>query len=254
MINITHLTAGYGNHPVLSGLNLHMKAGKITAVIGPNGSGKSTLIKCLARQLPRMGGEILVCGKSIDSYAPKDYAKRVSYLKQTRDVPMITAESLVLHGRFPHMGFPRKYTDEDRAWAKKAMQRVGIWDLHHKELSELSGGECQKVYLAMVLAQDTDLLLLDEPTAYLDVSHQLEFLRLLRELRGEGKTIVSILHDINGALQISDFLCVMNRGQAAFFGTPAELLDSKIIDKVFCVEPASVTIGESLFLTFPLSL
>lgn len=251
MINITNLTAGYGNHSVLSGLNLHMEAGKITTIIGPNGSGKSTLIKCLARQLPRTGGEISVRGKSIDSYIPKEYAKCVSYLKQTREVPMISAEDLVLHGRFPYMGFPRKYTDEERECAKNAMHRVGIWNLRHKELSELSGGECQKVYLAMVLAQDTDLLLLDEPTAYLDVAHQLEFLRLLRELRGEGKTIVSILHDINGALQISDFLCVMNLGQIAFFGTPSELLDSKIIDKVFCVEPASVTVGENLFLTFP---
>ncbi len=252
MINITNLTAGYGNRPVLSGLNLHIAAGEITTVIGPNGSGKSTLIKCLARQLPRAGGEITVCGRSIDTYTPKEYAKRVSYLKQARDIPMISVESLVLHGRFPYMGFPRKYTDEDRARAKNAMYRVGILELRHKELSELSGGECQKVYLAMVLAQDADLLLLDEPTTYLDVSHQLEFLRLLKELKGEGKTIVPILHDINGALQISDYLCVMNGGKVAFFGTPSELTASKIIDKVFGVEPASVTVGKNLFLTFPI--
>ncbi len=246
MINISNLTAGYGKQPVIKNISLHIEKGRITTIIGPNGSGKSTLLKCIARQIKRTGGDISVSGQPIDTYSPKEFAKRISYLRQTRDVPMISAESLVLHGRFPYMGFPRKLDGHDKSIAKNAMLRVGVWDIRDKELPELSGGECQKVYLAMTLAQGAEALLLDEPTTYLDIKYQLQLLRLLCELKADGKTIVTVLHDINSALQICDNICVINHGEVAFFGAPGELVRSGIIAEVFGVKVTPVqTTGQA---------
>lgn len=252
MIDTNNLAAGYGNHLVLSEINLHFEKGKITTIIGPNGSGKSTLMKCLARQLPYTKGDISLSGKPVESYTPKKYAQCVSYLKQTREVPLISVEHMVFHGRFPHMGFPRKYTEQDKACVKQAMHRVGIWDLRHKELPELSGGECQKVYLAMILAQEANVLLLDEPTTSLDICHQVTLLRLIKALKEEGKTIVAVLHDMNLALKISDVVCVMQKGKVAFCGSPSQLVESKMIEKVFGVEINPVIIDGNLFLNFPI--
>lgn len=251
MIKITGLAAGYDGRIVIPEINLNMEAGKITTILGPNGSGKSTLMKCLARQLPLMGGTIMVANRPIQAYAPKEYAQRVSYLKQSRDVPHISVESLVLHGRFPYMTFPRKYTSHDKQLAQKSMEHMGIWNLRHKELGELSGGERQKVYLAMVLAQDTDVLLLDEPGTYLDIRYQMELLELLTGLRDEGKTIVAIFHDISSALQIADAVCVMDKGEVAYLGAPSPLIRSSVIGHVFGVTPVAVSLDGTEFVAFP---
>ncbi len=236
MIDITNLSAGYGQQTVINNISLCIKEGEIVAIIGPNGSGKSTLLKCIARQIKHTSGSIAVAGSPVEGYSPKEFARVVSYLKQSRDIPAVTAEDLTLHGRYPYMGFPRKLTEWDIAIAKNAMKRVGVWELRHKELSALSGGECQKVYLAMTLTQDARVMLLDEPTTYLDIKHQFELLKLISELKADGKTVVTVLHDINSAVQISDKVCVMRGGEVAFYGSPFDLLKTNVISDVFGVK------------------
>lgn len=251
MFRIKGLTAGYEDQKVLSNLQLELPQGKITAIIGPNGSGKSTLLKCMAKQMP-FSGEIFLGEQTIRHIPPKEFSRHVSYLQQSRNVPMITVKQLVQHGRFPYMDFPRRFTLADRKAAEAAMQRTGVWELRHKELGSLSGGERQKVYLAMVLAQDTEVLLLDEPATYLDIRHQLELLRLMVQLRNTGKTIAAVLHDINGALQAADFICVLNQGTVAFFGTVKQLMESAVIASVFGVQSAAIAYNDTYFLGFPL--
>lgn len=245
MIDVKQLCAGYGKQPVLDHVSVHIPKGSITAVIGPNGSGKSTLLKCMARQMKHTSGEITVSGKALDAFSPKELARQVSYLKQSRDVPTISAHSMVLHGRFPYLGFPRKLTEDDRQAARLAMEKVGVWGLRHKELTELSGGECQKVYLAMTLAQSADALLLDEPTTYLDIRHQLEVLALLGLLRQDGQTVVAVLHDLDSAVRVADAVCVMQSGAVAFFGTPNELLNTNVIETVFGVRATTLYTPEN---------
>lgn len=253
MIDITNLSADYGREPVLQHVNLHVAAGCITTIIGPNGCGKSTLLKCIARQMKRAGGEITLRGTPIDTFAPKELAKHISYLKQSREVPVIPVENFVMHGRFPYLGFPRKLTEQDKLIARRAMEKTGVWDLRHQELPELSGGQCQKVYLAMTLAQSAEVLLLDEPTTYLDIKHQLELLDLMCRLRSEGQTMVAVLHDINSAVRISDAICVIDRGRVAFFGTPAALLETDIISRVFGVQVTPLHTAQKQMLSFDLA-
>ncbi len=250
MIKVSGLFAGYDKESIIKDITFEITKGTITSIIGPNGCGKSTLLKCLAKQLNYSQGEILLSGKPINDIPLKSFAQKVSYLKQWRDVPSITVESLVLHGRFPYMGFPRRQSEEDVDVAREAMVRAGVWKLRHKLLSQLSGGECQKAFLAMALAQSSEVLLLDEPTTYLDISYQLEFLKLIDELKGEGKTIVVVLHDINSAVQISDEIILMNKGKRIFSGSPERLLDTGDIDSVFGIKSASVNIEGRRYVFF----
>lgn len=245
-ISIKNISAGYGNKAFLQNISQEIFLGETTVILGPNGCGKSTLLKCIARQLPLMKGEISLCGTDIQRIKPKDYAQQLSYLKQNREFPSISAESLVLHGRFPYLGFPRQYSEKDKRIAKEAMLKTGVWDLRHKLVSELSGGECQKVYLAMALAQSTEILLLDEPTTFLDIQVQLEFLSLLKALKKDGKTILLVLHDLNAALKISDRLLLMKEGAIVSDGKPEALLESGAIDQVFQIRTKLVRLDGEL--------
>lgn len=249
MINISHLYAGYSD-PVLKGIDLHVNRGTITTIIGTNGCGKSTLLKCIARQLAPTSGDITLCGQPISSYNIKEFAKKISYLKQTRDLPTIGVASFVLHGRFPHMNFLRRLTQADKDIALSALKRANVWELRHKMLHELSGGECQKVYIAMALAQNADVLLLDEPTSNLDIKYILELLDLLKVLKNEGKTIVLVLHDINNALELSDNICVINDGRSEFFGAPSELIQTDVISRVFGVDTTTFECDGKPIVTF----
>ncbi len=241
MIRINALNAGYGNDIILKDINATFTQKAVTVIIGPNGSGKSTLLKCLARQLTPQSGEIRLDDTPLETIPRKEYAKRVSYLKQSRDTPMLTVQNLVLHGRFPYMGFPRRVTETDIKIAKEAMERAGVWALHDKQLNALSGGERQRAYLAMALAQNSDILLLDEPSTFLDIRHQLELMGLLRTLCNDGKTILVVLHDINAALNIADNICLMNGGKIEFFGKPKDLLKTDALSDVFGVTVQNVT-------------
>ena len=212
MIELRHITAGYGGEAVLRDFSVRFSPGKITGILGRNGCGKSTLLKTAAGLLRPMSGEVLVDGRPLGNYAPKELARQIAVLPQSREVPAITVESLVMHGRFPYLGFPRKPRPEDRQAVQRAMEQAGVEALRQKALSALSGGERQKVYLAMVLAQDTPVILMDEPTTYLDINHQFELLRLIRGLGGQGRTVLCVMHDLGQALEVCDEICLVERG------------------------------------------
>ena len=241
MIELRHITAGYGGEAVLRDFSVRFSPGKITGILGRNGCGKSTLLKTAAGLLRPMSGEVLVDGRPLGDYAPKELARQIAVLPQSREVPAITVESLVMHGRFPYLGFPRKPRPEDRQAVQRAMEQAGVEALRQKALSALSGGERQKVYLAMVLAQDTPVILMDEPTTYLDINHQFELLRLIRGLGGQGRTVLCVMHDLGQALEVCDEICLVERGALLAHDTAAAVFDSHAIDRVFGVTSEAVT-------------
>ncbi|MBE6950944.1 MAG: ABC transporter ATP-binding protein [Ruminococcaceae bacterium] len=226
MVEIQHLTAGYGEKTVLHDISLTFPMGTVTAVVGPNGCGKSTLLKAAAGLIPLVSGEI-------QTEAPR--AQHIAYLPQYRRLPEMTAGRLVLHGRFPWLGWPRRYREEDYAVAKAAMARLGVLEHAYTPLAELSGGTRQKVYLAMALAQDAPTILLDEPTSFLDIGHQLRLVELCRELAGEGKAVALVLHDLPLALRCADRVAVMDAGRLLAVGTPDEIMATGILEETFGV-------------------
>ena len=236
MIEIKNLTGGYGRTDVLHGIDLALDGGKLTSIIGPNGSGKSTLLKMLIGILRSSGGEVFIDGARTSELSQKEIAKRVAYLPQGRRTPDMTVLSAVLHGRFPHLGYPRRYTERDREIAFAAMERAGVAELADRRLDTLSGGMKQSAYIAMALAQDTDYILLDEPTAHLDISHQLRLMELLAELAAGGRGIIAVMHDLPLALSYSDRIALLDNGRVAAEGTPDELADGGDIKRVLGVE------------------
>jgi len=224
MLTIQNLTAGYGKKAILHGISLDFPPGTVTAILGPNGCGKSTLLKAAAGLLPATGGQIL---------AEEPRARHIAYLPQSRAVPEMTARQLVLHGRFPWLGWPRVYRREDEAIADAALERLGIGEVGDLPLPELSGGTRQKCYLAMALAQQAETLLLDEPTAWLDVGHQFRLMELLRSLAAEGRAVAVVLHDLPLALTYADRVAVLDRGRLQFLGTPGESLRAGILESTF---------------------
>ena len=234
MLEIRHLTAGYGGTPVLRDLSLTIPAGKVTVVVGPNGCGKSTLLKVLAGILPGQGC-LELQGQNLNRLPSRQRAQKIAYLPQNRPVPEITAGRLVLHGRFPYLHYPRRYRQEDYAAAEAAMARLGILELKDRELASLSGGQRQKVYIAMALAQDTAVVLLDEPNTYLDIAHQLQLMQLAKLLAAEGKAVVLVLHDLSMALEHAAHLAVMETGTILFQGDAETVFHSGALQKAFGV-------------------
>ncbi len=233
MIKCEQLAAGYGGNTVIHGIDWSLADGKLTVIVGPNGSGKSTLLKAILGQAERKGGRISLEGRSIGEWSSRDVAKRVAYLPQNRNDANISVFRMVLHGRFPYIEYPRHYTREDEEAVLRALQKMGIEHLKGKPVSELSGGEKQKAYLAMALVQDSPVLLLDEPATYLDICGQLELMRILRRLTREGKTVAAVLHDLNFALQYGDEMLLMEEGRLVQKGTCRECLESGSLERVF---------------------
>ena len=236
MIEIKNISSGYGNKPVLKNLSVDFEKGRLTSIIGPNGSGKSTLLKTLIGVLPRTSGSILIDGTDTVSTPRADIAKRIAYLPQGRAAPDMTVGELVLHGRFPHLTYPRRYSQRDRDIADAAMVRLGIFELAERPLSSLSGGMRQTAYIAMALAQDTDYILLDEPSTYLDISHQINLMKILRALTDDSKGIICVMHDLPMALTFSDSVAVMQSGELLSSSPPEELSSSNLIEKLFGVK------------------
>ncbi|MGI9280127.1 MAG: ABC transporter ATP-binding protein [Endozoicomonas sp.] len=242
-----------GRKTILQSTSLDITPGKITAILGPNGSGKSTLLKLFSGLLEPSEGQILMGGKSLKSCHRKTLAKKMALLPQHSPVPLgMSVSDLVACGRYPHAGpFGRLKKDDHRA-ISSALSRVGMDDYAHERVDHLSGGEMQRVWLAMVLAQETGILLLDEPTSWLDIAHQLRLLEIVRQLNQEKQTtVVWVLHDLNQALQYSDEVVLMNQGQVVRKGAATQVLDKGIISKVFGVETREVQLEgrrESLFL------
>lgn len=232
MIELQDIRAGYRGQEILHGIRLTMQNGRFTAVIGENGSGKSTLFKTIAGLIPHTG-TILVDGES--GLPRRELAKRLAYMPQNRNVPALTAERMTLHGRFPYLGYPRRYSEADRAAALAALARFGMENSAHVPMEELSGGERQKVYLAMAFAQQAENILLDEPLSHLDVRAQLSLMDALRSLAAEGRAVAAVLHDLGFALRFADDVAVLCRGRLIAFGSAADVLASRAVETAFGV-------------------
>lgn len=235
MIELRGLCAGYPGREVLHDITLDFTPGKVLCLLGPNGCGKSTLLRAAGGLLPLSGGQVLLDGKPIEQCSPREIALRAAYLPQSRAVPNITARRMVLHGRFPHLGYPRRYQAGDRAAAQQALEWVDAADIADRPLPELSGGQRQKIYLAMALAQDTETILMDEPTTYLDVRHQLEVMALARRLAGQGRAVVMVLHDLCLAMQSADEIAVLSEGCLIRAGTPDTIYADGVLSRVMGV-------------------
>lgn len=245
MLELKNITAGYGRHTVLEDLTAGFEKGKLTCIIGVNGSGKSTLLRACLGLLPVKKGEISLDGTALEALSREDIAKRVSYLLQGNTTPDMTVEQLVLHGRFPHLRYPRRYTGKDRQIALQAMERLGIGDLANAPLQTLSGGLRQMACIAMALAQDTDYILLDEPTAYLDIAHQLALLRTLRGLADRGKGVVAVMHDLPVAFTFADRILLLREGRVAGNAPPAQLCRGNVLEETFGVGLVPTPDGKS---------
>lgn len=235
MIDVKNITVGYGKNIVLNDLSVSFAPGELTSVIGVNGSGKSTLLKAILGMIPLNCGEIMIDSASLRDMTRNQIARAAAYLAQGNNTPDMTVEQLVLHGRFPHLNYPRRYSKRDYEIAFAAMEQVGISESAQKPLHELSGGMRQNAYIAMALAQETDYILLDEPTTYLDISHQLALMKTLRALAEHGKGVICVMHDLPMALTFSDRVVVLNNGQVVGSGEPEQVAEQKIIDRVFGV-------------------
>ena len=244
MIALKNLRAGYPNRPVLEGVDLDFRPGEVLAILGPNGCGKSTLLRTSNGLLAKSGGEVLVDGVPLEELAPREIAKKVAYLPQSRSVPNITAGRMVLHGRFPYLSYPRRYRREDREMVHRALDWVGAAELADRPLTELSGGQRQKVYLAMALAQNTSTILMDEPTTYLDVGCQLEVMALARRLAEEGRAVVMVLHDLTLALRYAHRAALLHEGRVRQLGTPEELYRGEALEQVMGVTLGRVETAE----------
>lgn len=236
MIELKNVSGGYGKHMIVSDVSVRFPRGEITSIVGANGCGKSTLLMLCAGLLPNSSGAILLDGEDISTLTRNSVAKQLSYLGQMKNVGSISVRSLVSHGRFPYLGYPRRYTAEDMEKVNDAMELAGILDIADRMVNELSGGQQQRVHIAMLLAQDTPAVLLDEPLTYLDISRQLELMELIVKLKSLGKTIIMVMHDLNLALSCSDKIAVMENGRITAFDTPKNIVVGDALLSALAVE------------------
>lgn len=236
MIELRDITGGYNKKAIVGPVNISFAKGEVSVLVGPNGCGKSTLLKIASGQLLPYSGRVFMGGAAIDSMKSKEMARHMAYLPQNRVMSGIIVKSLVLHGRFPYVGYPRRYGKDDIKAANAAMEAIGILHLAERSMSELSGGERQKVYLSMLLAQGGDIILMDEPTTFLDISHQIEVMNIITELKGLGKTIIVVLHDLNMAMRFADRMYIMSNGKIQEDGSPEEIYKSGVLERVFDVK------------------
>ncbi|MBO5516732.1 MAG: ABC transporter ATP-binding protein [Firmicutes bacterium] len=237
MISIHDLHASYEGDEILHGIDAAFPEGKISVLMGPNGCGKSTTLRSLVRLVPQRSGRIEIDGQSADTYTPRDLARKIAYLPQSRNVPDIAVRSLVMHGRFPYLSYPRRYRPEDHRKVQEALEWVGLSDLADRKMENLSGGQRQKAYLAMALAQDTDVILMDEPTTFLDIRNQFDLLDRAKQLARQGKTVIMILHDFEAILRYADHVILLHDGSVLQEGRAEDVLRSTSIPEAFRVTP-----------------
>jgi len=228
------LTVAYGERPVLRALDVEIPDDAFTVVVGPNACGKSTLLRALARMLRPTSGGVLLDGHSVARLSAKEYARALGLLPQSATAPDgMSVADLVARGRYPHQGLFRQWSAGDEAAVAAAMAAAHVTDLADRPVDALSGGQRQRAWLAMALAQETPLLLLDEPTTYLDIAHQLEVLDLARSLVAGGRTVVAVLHELNLAFRYADHLIVMAAGEVVAAGSPGEVVTAELMRTVY---------------------
>ena len=228
------VTIGYDRATIAEDLTVGIPEGSFTAIIGPNGCGKSTLLRAFARVLKPSAGRILLEGKSIHAVPTKELARTIGLLPQTSLAPEgIRVADLVARGRSPYQSLIQQWRPSDEQAVQEALAATRLEDLSGRLVDELSGGQRQRVWIAMLLAQQTPFMLLDEPTTFLDIAHQYELMELLRGLHGEGKTVVTVLHDLNQAARYASHIIVMSAGAVMAAGSPHEVLTAELVEDVF---------------------
>ncbi|CAM5448696.1 ABC transporter ATP-binding protein OS=Streptomyces alboniger OX=132473 GN=CP975_15630 PE=4 SV=1 [Streptomyces alboniger] len=229
------LTLGYEDRTVVEGLDLAVPDGRVTVLVGPNACGKSTTLRALGRLLKPMSGAVLLDGEELAKLPTKSVARRIGLLPQAPVAPeAITVADLVARGRQPHQRWWQQWSEEDERAVAEAMEHTHVTSLADRSVDELSGGQRQRVWIAMALAQDTGLLLLDEPTTFLDIAHQVEVLDLVRRLNHDrGRTVVAVLHDLNQAARYADHLVAMKSGAIVAEGAPSEIVTADLVREVF---------------------
>ena len=242
-IEVKNLTLGYGTDIVLDALSLPIPRGQITVLAGPNGCGKSTLLRAIRRLHAPQSGQVLLDAEDIAKLSGKELGRRIGLLAQSPTAPQdMTVEELVRLGRYPHQAMLQPWSPRDDAAVSAAMQGTGVTALRARRIGSLSGGQLQRAWIAMVLAQETDVICLDEPVNHLDMAHQLDCLELVSSLnREQGRTIVLVLHDLNLAARYADQLVFLSRGKIAEAGSAEVLMRSDLIKAVFDVDAEIVT-------------
>ncbi|GAB3074769.1 ABC transporter ATP-binding protein [Corynebacterium aquatimens] len=240
------LRAGYGSRVIIEHAEVAIPNGEFTVIVGPNACGKSTLLKTLARVIPPLAGEVLLNEQPITSIKPKAVARQLSFLPQSPLTPDgITVKDLVSRGRYPYQGLLRQWSDGDEVAVEEAMARAGVAALSERFVSELSGGQRQRVWIALVLAQQTPIVLLDEPTTYLDITHQVEVLDLARNMQRSGHTVVAVLHDLTLAFRYATHLLVMKKGEIVAEGPVADVVTPQLIEHVYGLACTIITDPET---------
>ncbi|WP_310603182.1 ABC transporter ATP-binding protein [Anaerosporobacter sp.] len=237
-IEVKDLDVAYEKKYIIEKMNLEIPMGKITMIIGSNGCGKSTLLKTIARILIPRKGEIKLNGLSIKQQAPKEVAKKMAVLPQSPTVPSgLLVKELVSYGRFPYQSALGGLKQEDIDMVNWAMEVTGISEFANRAVDSLSGGQRQRAWIAMALAQETEILVLDEPTTYLDMAHQLEILLLLQKLnREQNRTIVMVLHELNNATKFADYIIGMKEGNVVFKGKPLDVITSENLNTLYGID------------------
>ena len=244
-LKASELQIGYGDRVVVENMDVNIQRDKITTIIGPNGSGKSTILKAITRLIRYQKGSVILNGRDILDMKPKDLAKTIGVLPQLHSAPSdFRVKELVGYGRMPHQKMFAGKSAEDERIIQWAMEVTGTWQFRDKSIYEISGGESQRVWIATVLAQKPEILFLDEPTTYLDISHQLETMQLVRKLNREtGIGVVMVLHDLSQALEVSDHIIVIMDGKKYSEGAPEEVITTKMMRDVYNVDCEIVTLA-----------
>ena len=255
IIKAQNISVSINEKEIVHGISLDIPEGKVTAIIGPNGCGKSTTLKALSRILPYKGS-ITFKGQEMSTLSQREFAKCLAILTQSPQAPSdLTVNDLVEMGRFPHRGFLGRAGKDDKEHVEWALEQTGVKEMRYRLLNTLSGGERQRAWIAMALAQRPEVLLLDEPTTYLDICHQLEIMQLIGRLNQElGLTVVMVVHDLNHAIMYADHVVVVKAGQLVTSGAPREIITADLLADVFKVKADEFTLSNDLRALVPVDL
>ena len=249
MIELKNISFSYGKTPLFRDFSATFSPGEICGIIGPNGCGKTTLIRLLSALETPSAGELTLDGTPYRAFPQKDLAKQVSLLPQSRNLPAVTVEELLLRGRYPYSRCP---SDGDRSFVSQILNQIGLSDFADRDVLTLSGGERQQACLGLLLAQDTPYVLLDEPTTYLDISHRFALFDMLKKLKEQGTSVICVLHDLSMAFRFCDRLLVLESGSLKGCGTPREILKTDVIETVFGVRCLPIPVeGQTEYLFLP---